>query len=75
MLTANQLIERLSQFVHETGSPADILIIGALALHTYGISDRAPGDVAAELSSPLTSTREFLIQCQIPTDLTQNFSG
>ena len=75
MLTANQLIERLFQFVHETGSPVDILIVGALALHTYGVSNRATRDVDAELSGPLTPLQEFLIRCQIPADLTQNFSG
>lgn len=74
-LAANQLIERLSQFVHETGSPIDSLIVGTLALYAYGVSDRAIRDVAAELSGPLTPLQGFLIRCQIPADLTQNFSG
>lgn len=75
MLTAEQLLERLSQFVHETGSPVDLLIVGALALHAYGVSNRATRDVDAELNGPLTPLQEFLVLHQIPADLTQNFSG
>lgn len=73
-LNANQVIERLSQFVHETGSTVDILIVGALALHAYGVSDRATCDIDAELTGPLTPLQEFLFRHQIPSDLTQNFS-
>ena len=74
-LTAKHLIELLTQFVDETGSSVDILLVGALALHTYGISDRATRDVDAEIGGSLAPLLDYLTRHQIPADLTQNFSG
>lgn len=74
-LTAKHLIDLLSQFVRETGTPVDLLVVGALALHAYGISDRATRDVDGEIDGPLAPLLEFLTAQQVPADLTQNFSG
>ena len=67
-LTAKHLIDLLSQFVHETGSSVDLLVVGALALHAYGISDRATRDVEGELDGPLAPLLEFLTAQQVPAD-------
>ena len=74
-LTAKHLIELLTQFVDETGSSVDLLLVGALALHAYGISDRATRDVDAEIDGPLAPLLDYLTTHQVPADLTQNFSG
>ena len=74
-LTAKYLIELLTQFVDETGTSVDLLLVGALALHAYGISDRATRDVDAEIDGPLAPLLDFLTTQQVPADLTQNFSG
>ena len=74
-LTAKHLIELLTQFVDETDSSVDLLLVGALALHAYGISDRATRDVDAEIGGPLMPLLDFLTTHQVPADLTQNFSG
>ena len=74
-LTAKYLIELLTQFVEETSSSVDLLIVGALALHAYGISDRATRDIDAEIDGPLMPLLDFLTTHRVPADLTQNFSG
>lgn len=74
-LTAKHLIELLTQFVDETGSSVDLLLVGALTLHAYGISDRATRDVDAEIDGPLVPLLDYLTTHQVPADLTQNFSG
>lgn len=74
-LTAEQLIALLTQYVADTGEPLDLLLVGALALHAYGIPDRATRDVDAEVAGPLGGLLDFLTAAQVPADLTQNFSG
>lgn len=74
-LTAEYLTELLTQYVAETGTPLDLLLVGALALHAYGVPVRATFDVDAELQGPLMPLRDYLISRNIPADLTQNFSG
>lgn len=75
MLTAEHVIELLTQYVTDTGESVDMLIVGALALHTYGVSNRPTRDLDAELQGPLTSLINYLTAHSIPADLTQNFSG
>ncbi|MGQ0666114.1 MAG: DUF6036 family nucleotidyltransferase [Nitrospiraceae bacterium] len=74
-LTAEYLIELLTRYVTDTGESVDLLLVGALALHAYGIPDRATRDVDAELEGPLTGLMDYLTAQWIPADLTQNFSG
>jgi hypothetical protein len=74
-LTADQLIELLTQYVTETGDSVDLLLVGALALQAYGVHDRATCDIDAELRGSLTPLLEYLTARKIPADLTQNFSG
>lgn len=74
-LTTDHLIELLSRYVAETGGPIDLLLVGALALHAYGIPDRATRDVDGELDGSVRPLLDFLQRHEIPADLTQNFSG
>ncbi len=74
-LTAEYLIKLLTQYVADTDTPVDLLLVGGLALHAYGVSNRVTLDVDAELQSPLMPLRDYLTDRRIPADLTQNFSG
>lgn len=67
-LTAEYLIELLTQYVADTDTPVDLLVVGALAV-------RATFDVGAEVHGPLMPLRDYLTAHNIPADLTQNFSG
>lgn len=67
-LTTDHLIDLLTQYVADKAASVDLLLVGALALHAYGVVD-------AELDGPLKPLADFLRQHHIPADLTQNFSG
>lgn len=75
MLTVEHLIELLTRYVADTDTPIDLLLVGALALHAYGVPIRVTLDVDAELQGPLMPLRDYLMSRNIPADLTQNFSG
>lgn len=74
-LTAESLIELLTRYVADTDTWVDLLLVGGLALHAYGVPTRVTFDVDAELQGPLMPLRDYLTAQKIPTDLTQNFSG
>lgn len=74
-LTINQLIQNLSEFVRQTGSSVDLILVGGLALQAYGISDRVTLDVDGELIGELESLVKFFQMRQIPADLGENMSG
>jgi hypothetical protein len=74
-LTAKHPLELLTKFVDETGTSVDLLLVGALILHVYGISDSATRDVDAEIGGPIAPLLDYLTTHQVPADLTQNFSG
>lgn len=74
-LTVDHIITLLTQYVTETGESVDALVVGALALHAYGITDRHTRDLDAELAGTLTPVLEYLTAHGVPADLTQNFSG
>jgi len=61
--------------VEKTDSSVDLLLVGAVALHAHGISDRATRGIDAEIDGPLVPVLDFLKTHQVPADLTQNFSG
>ena len=72
-LTAESLIELLTRYVADTDTWVDLLLVGGLALHAYGVPTRATFDVDAELQGPLMPLRDYLTAQKIPADLTQNF--
>ena len=75
VITPEQLAGLLRQYVQESGTQLDLLLVGALAMPLYGIDDHATRDVDAELTGPLEGLAAFLRQQAIPADLTQNMSG
>ena len=75
MLTTEHLIELLTRYVADSDTPVDLLLVGALALHAYGVPVRVTHDVDAELQGPVMPLRDYLMSKNIPADLTQNFSG
>jgi hypothetical protein len=48
-LTADQVIELLTDYTRETGASLDILLVGALALQAYGYQNRLTRDLDAEV--------------------------
>ena len=74
-LTADQVIQLLTDYTRETGASLDILLVGALALQAYGYQNRLTRDLDAEVVGSVDTLTEFLSQHSIPADLTTNFSG
>jgi hypothetical protein len=74
-LTAEQVIELLTNYTRETGASVDILLVGALALQAYGYQNRLTRDLDAEVVGSIEPLTDFLRQHSIPADLTTNFSG
>jgi hypothetical protein len=74
-LTADRLIQLLTDYTRQTRASVDLLLVDALALQAYGFHDRYTSDVDAEITEPLEPLQEFLLGQQIPADLTDNFSG
>lgn len=74
-LTAEQVIELLTNYTRETGDSVEILLVGALALQAYGFQDRLTRDLDAEVVGSIEPLTEFLRQRSVPADLTTNFSG
>ena len=74
-LTAEYVIELLTNYARQTGATVDVLLVDALALQAYGFEDRLTRDVDAEVTGPSEGLVEFFRRHQIPADLTSNFSG
>jgi hypothetical protein len=74
-LTAEHVIELLANYTRDTGASVDILLVGALALQTYGYKNRVTRDLDAEVVGSIEGLTEFLRRHSIPADLTPNFSG
>jgi len=74
-LTTEDIIALLQDYARQTGASLDVLLVGALALQTYGFRDRLTRDVDAEVDGSVEALSKFLRQRQIPADLTTNFSG
>lgn len=74
-LTVERLKLLLHDFVQQTGTPVDLILIGALATEAYGVGGRSTLDVDAEVHGPLEALRDFLDKAGIPSDLGANISG
>jgi len=74
-LTVNQIIQELAQYVQDTGSSVDLILVGGLALQAYGLTDRVTVDVDGELVGDLNTLVTFLQKRQVPADLGENMSG
>lgn len=74
-ITTDRLIELLSEYVRQTGTSVDFLLVGALALQAYGYRDRLTRDIDGELAGLIEPLAQFLMAQNIPADLTQDLSG
>ena len=74
-LTADHVIALLRDYTRETGATVDVLLVGALALQAYGYHDRLTRDVDAEVVGSVEALAGFFSRHQLPSDLTENFSG
>jgi len=74
-LTVKQIIQELAQYVQDTGSSIDLILVGGLALQAYGFADRVTVDIDGELVGNLNSLVTFLQKRRVPADLGENMSG
>jgi hypothetical protein len=74
-LTVERLKLLLHDFVQQTGTPIDLILIGALATEAYGVGSRPTADLDAEVHGPLDALRDFLDKVGVPADLGANISG
>jgi len=74
-LTLDRLIELLADYVRETGTALDLLLIGRLALYAYGATEACTEDVDAELVGHVEQLSDFLKRRNIPANLSENISG
>lgn len=74
-VTTKRLLALLAEYVRQTGTAVDLLLVGGLALQAYGASDRSTHDVDGELLGDVDSLAQFLRAHGIPADLGENISG
>lgn len=65
----------LREFVRERRQPLSVLLIGGLALHHYGLSDRVTADLDAEVRGDIEALLGFLRARGLPADLGENISA
>ena len=74
-ITTDRLTSLLVEYVQETGTTVDLLLVEGLALQAYGYTNRSTQDVDGELAGDLNSLVQFLREHQVPADLGENMSG
>jgi len=74
-LELDNIIELLRKFAHEKESNLDVLLVGGLALHYYGMKDRSTVDLDAEVRGDIEGLFAYLKSHKVPSDLGENFSG
>lgn len=74
-LTLDHLIKLLREYVQQTGSELDLLLIGRLALQAYGADNPQTEDLDAEVGGDFDQLVSYLTRHHIPTNLGENISG
>lgn len=74
-LSLDRIIALLGEYVRQTRSELDLLLIGRLALHAYGAQKPETEDLDAELTGDVDRLATFLKQQHIPANLSENISG
>lgn len=74
-LELDHIIELLRNFARENKSALDVLLVGGLALHHYGMKERSTVDLDAEVRGDIEGLFAYLKSHRIPSDLGENFSG
>ena len=74
-VSLEKIIGLLKEFAWQRKSNLQITLLGALALHYYGMKDRATADIDAEVKGDVEGLFNFLKSHNIPADLGENISG
>lgn len=74
-LNLKNVIEILKNYVNKENLSLEVLLVGGLALHHYGMKNRATIDIDAEVKGDIEGLFNFLKSKQIPADLGEDFSG
>lgn len=74
-LTLERVIETLKEFTKANNADIELILIGGLALHYYGLKDRATIDIDAEVKGDIEGLFEFLKQKNIPSDMGEDIAG
>lgn len=74
-LTLDRIVALLKDYVRQSGSPLDLLLIGRLALYAYGATEALTNDLDAELTSDLEPFAVFPKKHNVPENLSENISG
>ncbi|MFQ5900060.1 MAG: DUF6036 family nucleotidyltransferase [Thermodesulfobacteriota bacterium] len=74
-LDFEKIIELLKEFTEDKKEPLEVILIGGLALHYYGMKNRATIDIDAEVKGDIDGLFNFLKSKRIPSDIGENISG
>lgn len=74
-LTLERVIETLKEFTKANNADIEIILIGGLALHHYGLKDRATIDIDAEVKGNIEALFNFLKHKEIPSDMGEDIAG
>jgi len=74
-LDPEAILEILKEFTSVKGSLLEITLVGGLALHYYGMKDRATVDIDAEVKGDVEGLFSFLKEKGIPSDIGEDISG
>ena len=74
-ITIDYITQVLAQYVRESGSHLNLILVGGLGLQAYGFADRVTVDVDGELTGDLDPLVAFLWERHVPSDLGENMSG
>lgn len=69
------IIDLLKEFTRAKKKALEIILIGGLALHYYGLKERKTIDIDAEVSGDVEGLFKFLKTKKIPSDMGENISG
>ncbi len=74
-LDLDSVIHTLKAFSNREKKSLQMILLGGLALHHYGMEERSTIDIDAEVVGDLESLFHFLKSKKIPSDLSENISG
>jgi hypothetical protein len=69
VINLNIIIDILKDYVQRSKTSVNIILVGGLALHYYGMHGRSTIDLDAEIKGDIEPLLKFLKQKKIPADL------
>lgn len=73
-LNLEAIINILKEFVADRNTSLEVILVGELSLHYYGMKDRATVDIDAEAKGDVDGLINFLKKKNIPSDIGENIS-